>query len=303
MKKMLFLVFALANTVVYAQSKKKQIITLNNRVDSFRLALSKEIKLSNENSIKLNSKVDSFRLALSNEIKLSNENSIKLNSRLDSFRLALSSERQSKLSNEERHLLKINNLKIEIKNSEAELEAERNRNNILQNEIENKKLNIDSLEDLIKQHFQRYSGLIPNYFFGCWGECGVDGPERWITINKYKTGDITIEQYECGGGVEEIFKVQGTDKFVFLFDKGCEGSFLGYSAALVSATKSSISLTTISRADFEFFLDKNYPENMIFDSEEGFVMSKSILNLFNNKGNTERYNYSKYANGYTKELK
>ena len=60
MKKMLFLVFAMANTVVYAQSKKQQIITLNNRVDSFRLALSNEIKLSNENSIKLNSKVDSL---------------------------------------------------------------------------------------------------------------------------------------------------------------------------------------------------------------------------------------------------
>ena len=68
MKKMLFLVFAMANTVVYAQSKKKQIITLNNRVDSFRLALSNEIKLSNENSLKLNNRVDSFRLALSNKI-------------------------------------------------------------------------------------------------------------------------------------------------------------------------------------------------------------------------------------------
>ncbi len=54
---MLFLVFAMANTVVYAQSKKQQIIilndeiiTLNNRVDSFRLALSNEtqIKLKNE---------------------------------------------------------------------------------------------------------------------------------------------------------------------------------------------------------------------------------------------------------------
>ena len=43
MKKMLFLVFALANTLVYAQSKKQQIITLNNRVDSFRLALSNKI--------------------------------------------------------------------------------------------------------------------------------------------------------------------------------------------------------------------------------------------------------------------
>jgi len=47
---MLFLVFALANTLVYAQSKKQQIITLNNRVDSFRLALSREtqVKLKNE---------------------------------------------------------------------------------------------------------------------------------------------------------------------------------------------------------------------------------------------------------------
>ena len=60
MKKMLFLVFALANTVVYAQSKKQQIIilndeiiTLNNRVDSFRLALSNEIKLSNKNRISI----------------------------------------------------------------------------------------------------------------------------------------------------------------------------------------------------------------------------------------------------------
>lgn len=57
MKKMLILVFAMANTVVYAQSKKQQIvtlndeiITLNNRVDSFRLALSNEtqVKLKNE---------------------------------------------------------------------------------------------------------------------------------------------------------------------------------------------------------------------------------------------------------------
>ena len=120
MKKMLFLVFALANTVVYAQSKKKQIITLNSRVDSFRLALSSEIKLSNENSLKLNNRVDSFRLALS-------------------------SERQSKLSNEKRDALKINNLKIEIKNSEAALEAERNLNNILNNELKMKELIIDSL--------------------------------------------------------------------------------------------------------------------------------------------------------------
>tara|TARA_B100001059_G_scaffold223652_1_gene248875 strand:- start:1969 stop:2664 length:696 start_codon:yes stop_codon:yes gene_type:complete len=57
---MLFLVFAMANTVVYAQSKKQQNITLNNRVDSFRLALSSEIKLSNENSIELNNRIDSL---------------------------------------------------------------------------------------------------------------------------------------------------------------------------------------------------------------------------------------------------
>jgi hypothetical protein len=110
MKKILLLVFALANTVVYAQSKKQQIIILNDEI------------------ITLNNRVDSFRLALSNEIKLSNENSLKLNNRVDSFRLALSSERQSKLSNEKRDALKINNLKIEI---------------------ENKKLNIDSLGQII----------------------------------------------------------------------------------------------------------------------------------------------------------
>jgi len=120
MKKILLLVFAIANTVVYAQSKKKQIITLNSRVDS-------------------------FRLALSNEIKLSNENSLKLNNRVDSFRLALLSERQSKLSNEKRDALKINNFKIEIENSEAALEAERNLNNILNNELKKKELIIDSL--------------------------------------------------------------------------------------------------------------------------------------------------------------
>ena len=120
MKKLLFLVFAMANTVVYAQSKKQQIIILKNRVDS-------------------------FRLALSNEINLSNKNRITLNSRVDSFRLALSSERQSKLSNEKRDALKINNFKIEIENSEAALEAERNLNNILNNELKKKELIIDSL--------------------------------------------------------------------------------------------------------------------------------------------------------------
>ena len=78
--------------MVYAQSKMKQIIILNSRVDSFRLALSNEIKLSKQNSNKLNNRVDSFRLALSNET-------------------------QVKLKNEKRDELKINNLKIEIENS------------------------------------------------------------------------------------------------------------------------------------------------------------------------------------------
>ena len=72
MKNMLFLVFAMANTVVYAQSKKQQIIILNDEI-------------------------------------------ITLNNRVDSFRLALSSERQSKLSNEKRDALKINNLKFHLR--------------------------------------------------------------------------------------------------------------------------------------------------------------------------------------------
>ena len=65
---MLSLVLTLSALVCLGQSKKEQIITLNNRVDSLKLALSKEIKLSNENSIELNSRIDSFKLALSNKI-------------------------------------------------------------------------------------------------------------------------------------------------------------------------------------------------------------------------------------------
>ena len=102
MKKMLLLVFAMANTVVYAQSKKQQIIILNDEI-------------------------------------------IILNNRVDSFRLALSSETQVKLKNEKRDALKINNLKIEIETLGGEWEAERNLNNILNNELKKKELIIDSL--------------------------------------------------------------------------------------------------------------------------------------------------------------
>jgi len=179
------------------------------------------------------------------------------------------------------------------------IEDESKLNKTLRAEIENKNLKIDSLDDLIRQQYTKeYSGLIPNNFFGCWGKCGGTMDGDWITISKNKTGHIIIERYECGGSVEEIFKVQGTEKFVFLYSEGCEGVFMGYSAALISATNRSISITEIPRVDFEFFLKKNSPNMMILDTEEGYQMNKDILNLFNSKGNKRWYNYSKYANGY-----
>ena len=89
MKKIFILVILFSNIVTIAQSKKEQIITLENRVDS-------------------------FRLALSNEIELNNKNSITLNSRVDSFRLALSSETKAKLKNEKRNALEIIDLNYEI---------------------------------------------------------------------------------------------------------------------------------------------------------------------------------------------
>ena len=92
MKKVLSLILTLNAIVCLGQSKKEQIITLNNRVDSFRLALSNELERNNKNSITLNNRVDSFRLALSNELERNNKNSITLNNRVDSFRLALSNE-------------------------------------------------------------------------------------------------------------------------------------------------------------------------------------------------------------------
>ena len=105
MKKVFTLTILISALVSFGQSKKEQIITLNNRVDSFRLALSNEIELNNKNSITLNSTVDSFRLALSNEIELNNKNSIKLNSRVDSFRLALSENIKNNLNDSDKEIL------------------------------------------------------------------------------------------------------------------------------------------------------------------------------------------------------
>ena len=159
MKKMLFLVFALANTVVYAQSKKQQIITLNNRVDSFRLALSNET--------------------------------------------------QVKLKNETRDALKINNLKIEIKNSEAALEAERNLNNILNNELKKKELIIDSfslaLSNEIKnslKNLDKEGESLSRFFdfkFNYEGEMGINEPNI-IPIGLSQNGKVAYIEVHCDGG-------------------------------------------------------------------------------------------------------
>ena len=139
MKKIFILVILFSNIVTIAQSKKEQIITLENRVDSFRLALSNEIELNNKNSITLNSSVDSFRLALSSETK-------------------------AKLKNEKRNALEIIDLNNEIREKSLLVERIKKENSdfekdllskgklitILQSEIENNKLKIDSLEAEIK---------------------------------------------------------------------------------------------------------------------------------------------------------
>jgi hypothetical protein len=139
MKKIFILVILFSNIVTIAQSKKEQIITLENRVDSFRLALSNEIELNNKNSITLNSSVDSFRLALSSETK-------------------------AKLKNEKRNALEIIDLNYEIREKSLLVERIKKENSdfekellskgklitILQSEIENNKLKIDSLEAEIK---------------------------------------------------------------------------------------------------------------------------------------------------------
>jgi len=260
MKKVLSLILTLNALVSLGQSKKAQIITLTNRVDSLKLALSEETQ-----TIIRNGKRDSLKIFdLNNSIK-----------------------------------------KRDITNAEIKqkIEDESKLNKALRVEIENKNLKIDSLNDLIRQQYTKeYSGLIPNNFFGCWGKCGGTSDGGWITISKNKTGHIAIESYECGGSVEEIFKVQGTEKFVFLYSEGCEGEFMGYSAALISATNRSISISEIPRVDFEFFMKKNFPSMMIL-TEEGYQMNKDMLNLFNSKGNKSWYNYSKYANGYDGQLR
>ena len=68
MKKVFILVILFSNIVTLAQSKKERIITLENRIDSFRLALSNETqtKLSNE-------KRDALKIIdLNNEISARN---------------------------------------------------------------------------------------------------------------------------------------------------------------------------------------------------------------------------------------
>ena len=174
MKKMLFLVFALANTVVYAQSKKKQIITLNNRVDSFRLALSNEIKLSNKNRITLNNRVDSFRLALSSEIKLSNENSIELNRRVDSFRLALSKE--IKRSNE-------NSFKLNSRVDSFKL--------ALSEKIKNSLNDSDKEEESLSRFF--------DFKFNYEGVMGINEPNI-IPIGLSQNGKVAYIEVHCDGG-------------------------------------------------------------------------------------------------------
>ena len=141
MKKILLLVFAMANTVVYAQSKKKQIITLNNRVDSFRLALS--------------------------------------------------SERQSKLSNEKRDALKINNLKIEI---------------------ENKKLNIDSLGKIIVNFVKGVSNTESDFNKLMFDESGdfildtILNHKNWLTLK------LKVHGYD-GSDESEKYKINGFPEY------------------------------------------------------------------------------------------
>ena len=65
MKKVLSLILTLNALVSFGQSKKEQIITLNNRVDSFKLALSEVTQTKKRNSeLKFNysALVESLRL-------------------------------------------------------------------------------------------------------------------------------------------------------------------------------------------------------------------------------------------------
>ena len=66
MKKVLSLILTLNAIVCLGQSKKEQIITLNNRVDSFRLALSEvtQTKLRNEKRDAL--KINNLKIEIKN---------------------------------------------------------------------------------------------------------------------------------------------------------------------------------------------------------------------------------------------
>ena len=133
MKKIFILVILFSNIITIAQSKKEQIITLENRIDSFRLALSSEIKLSNENSIKLNSKVDSFRLALSSETqarrkfeKIKSLQIIDLNDKLQENNLSIELLKKEKIDLEQELLSKgelIFTLQMEIEKQKSKIDS------------------------------------------------------------------------------------------------------------------------------------------------------------------------------------
>ena len=120
MKKVLSLILTLSALVSLGQSKKEQIITLNNRVDSLKLALSEvtQTKLSNEKRnalkiIKLNSKINESNLTLNqlNKENLDLKNTIKernlLISQLEKVNVNLNNEL-------EMNKLKLDSFKIEF---------------------------------------------------------------------------------------------------------------------------------------------------------------------------------------------
>lgn len=124
---MLFLVFAIANTVVYAQSKKQQIIILKNRVDSIRLAL------SNETQVKLkNEKRDALKISdlerKNKELKTVNNYLIQKNSVLQEkydgllLKLEMAQEESTELKTD---LEKLKEKNLEFKNINKDLEEEK----------------------------------------------------------------------------------------------------------------------------------------------------------------------------------
>jgi hypothetical protein len=142
---MLFLVFALANTVVYAQSKKKQIITLNSRVDSFRLALSSEIKLSNKNRITLNSRVDSLNAVVHSERQDASQSIQELNSTIDGLILtngdlnSLITQLKNDISSLESYMDSLAKLNLKFK---TDLEAMTKRNLELEAKLKIQETNV-----------------------------------------------------------------------------------------------------------------------------------------------------------------